>query len=84
MNLTFVYCFIVILYLLLGIIFCIYYWNKYYKKDYYEAKKTEICEEDMVGILLIIIELYWPFLFINEIFKIFINKIFKKIKLQNK
>lgn len=68
-----------LIYFVIGIIYCIYYWFKYYNHDYKKLKMSGEVEDGMVCNLMISIIILWPICFLLDIFRI-IEDFFKKIK----
>ena len=68
-----------LIYFVIGIIYCIYYWFKYYNHDYKKLKMSGEVEDGMVSNLMISIIILWPICFLLDIFRI-IEDFFKKIK----
>jgi len=58
---------IVYLYLIVGLIFGIYYFNKWYGKKYNQLKENGEVEDGMVCIQTILMGLIWPLLIIKDI-----------------
>lgn len=52
--------FCIIIYLLIGIIYCIYDWNKFYKYKYYKFKEKHEVQEPMVILYWLFIISLWP------------------------
>ena len=69
-----------IIYFIIGIIVCLYIWNKYYAKGYKEAKEKGEVEEAAAVMLLLILTVFWPIWFVLEIIKFIKNKWKKKTK----
>jgi len=66
-----------LIYFIIGIVYCIYYWFKYYNHDYKKLKMSGEVEEGMTCNLMILIIILWPICFLLDIFRIienFINK----------
>lgn len=57
------------IYILIGIIYTFYVWNKEYKKDYNELRKEGEVEEGMACMLLLVLVFTWPLKFILNLFK---------------
>ena len=66
--------FIIITYIVVGVLLALYWWNKHYKRDYDYAKaRDEGVEDGMAVIFLMILALFWPLVAIYKGLK----KIFK-------
>ena len=70
---------IVLIYFIIGIIYCIYYWYKYYDHDYKKLKKECNVEDGMACNLMLMIIIFWPICFILDMFNL-IKKLIKLIK----
>jgi len=61
---------IVLIYFIIGIIYCIYYWYKYYDHDYKKLKRECNVEDSMACNLIICIIVFWPICFTMDIWNI--------------
>ena len=61
---------IVLIYFIIGIIYCIYYWYKYYDHDYKKLKRECNVEDGMACNLIICIIAFWPICFTMDIWNI--------------
>ena len=66
-------------YLIFGIIYCIYYWYRYYDHDYKKLKMTGDVEDGMACNLMIYIVIFWPICFVLDMFNL-IKNLIKSIK----
>lgn len=68
-----------IVYFIIGVIYCIYYWYKYYDHDYKKLKLKGEVEDGMACNLMLIIIIFWPICFALDMFNL-IKKLIKSIK----
>ena len=68
-----------IVYFIIGVIYCIYYWYKYYDNDYKKLKLNGEVEDGMACNLMLMIIIFWPICFILDMFNL-IKKLIKLIK----
>lgn len=55
-------------YLIFGIIYCIYYWYRYYDHDYKKLKMIGEVEDGMACNLMISIVIFWPICFVLDVY----------------
>ena len=68
-----------LIYFIVGIVYCIYYWFKYYNNDYKKLKMSGEVEDGMACNLIILIIILWPICFLLDICRI-IEDFFNKLK----
>jgi hypothetical protein len=61
---------IVLIYFIVGIIYCIYYWYKYYEADYKKLKLKDEVEYGMACNLMLSIIIFWPIYFLMDIWRV--------------
>jgi hypothetical protein len=64
----------VIIYLFIGIVLTIYWWNSLYKKDYKELIAKGECEEPMVILFWLFTTYIWPVVLCVRIIKYYHDK----------
>ena len=69
-----------IIYFIIGLLVCRYYWYKDYEEEYNFLKENGECEDPMVILLMMFIIVLWPIKLIIE-FIYFINYILKQSKI---
>ena len=61
--------FIVCVYFVIGVVLSYYWFKKDYSKDYEEAVKEDMAEKGAVGILLLLMCVFWPVKLTSRLYK---------------
>lgn len=62
-------CIIMAIYLIVGIILCLYWFDRDYSKQYDELVKNDIPDKGMASMFLLMLWVFWPINLIKNIIK---------------